>query len=152
MSDNNCYILYLSFLIFLLKNSNGGSDKQAMDSSSDSEMESPTMMHHSSNNNKSHSHSNSNNNNISDSHGIVPGSQLSTQMHLSAANAASHHASQLGSAGSLIQASQNSSSSSSSKNLGQISSSAALSAVAYSHLHSVMGNMPIYDMGDYQHL
>lgn len=27
-----------------------------------------------------------------------------------------------------------------------------LSAVAYSHLHSVMGAMPIYDMGDYQHL
>lgn len=110
------------------------------------------MMHHASNNNKSHSHSNSNNNNISDSHGIASGGQLATQMqHLSAANAASHHASQLGSsAGSLIQASQNSSSSS--KNLGQISSSAALSAVAYSHLHSVMGNMPIYDMGDYQHL
>lgn len=27
-----------------------------------------------------------------------------------------------------------------------------LSAVAYSHLHSVMGSMPIYDMSDYQHL
>lgn len=114
------------------------------------------MMHHSTN--KNHSHSNSNNNNISDSHGIGSNA-LATQTHLSATatNAGSHHASQLGSTGSpaisLIQSSQNnSSSSSSSKNLGQISSSAALSAVAYSHLHSVMGNMPIYDMGDYQHL
>uniref|UniRef100_A0A336K3C4 CSON015511 protein n=1 Tax=Culicoides sonorensis TaxID=179676 RepID=A0A336K3C4_CULSO len=133
---------------------NGGSDKQAMDSSSDSEMDSPSMMHHTSNNNKNHSHSN-NNNNISDSHSIGSASQ----MHLSAshASAGSHHPSQLGSAGSspsvsLIQSSQNNSNSSSSKNLGQISSSAALSAVAYSHLHSVMGNMPIYDMADYQHL
>lgn len=27
-----------------------------------------------------------------------------------------------------------------------------LSAVTYSHLHSVIGSMPIYDMADYQHL
>lgn len=34
-----------------------------------------------------------------------------------------------------------------SKNVGQ------MSALAYSqHLHSVMGSMPLYDMGDYQHL
>lgn len=36
-----------------------------------------------------------------------------------------------------------------SKNLPQMP---PLSAVAYSHLHSVIGSMPIYDMGDYQHL
>jgi hypothetical protein len=41
------------------------------------------------------------------------------------------------------------------KSLGLAASSVApaLSAVAYSHLHNVMGGgMPIYDMGDYQHL
>lgn len=35
------------------------------------------------------------------------------------------------------------------KNIGQMP---ALSAVAYSHLHSVMGAGSIYDISDYQHL
>lgn len=43
----------------------------------------------------------------------------------------------------------NGASSSGNKNLPQMP---PLSAVTYSHLHSVIGSMPIYDMADYQHL
>lgn len=141
----------MKFIFFFLF-SNGGSDKQHMDSSSDSDMDAP--MHES---NKSHVVSNlvSNNNNNHNSHSLsvtASSSNLTAQtlqMQLTAASAGSHHAQQLApSASSLL---QSATSAGSSKNLGQLSSS-ALSAVAYSHLHSVMGNMPIYDMSDYQHL
>lgn len=143
--DNGTYrIFFLIFFIF----SNGGSDKQHMDSSSDSEMD--NSMH---DNKNVLNVSNNNNNNNTSSHNLSATASTSNltaqtlQMQLTAAS--SHHIQQLApSASSLIQ----SAAGSSKNNLGQLSSSAALSAVAYSHLHSVMGNMPIYDMTDYQHL
>lgn len=135
-------------VVFIFLFSNGGSDKQHMDSSSDSEMDGP--MHDG--NKVLNANNNNNNNNSSSSHNLSGNASTSNltaqtlQMQLTAAS--SHHVQQLApSASSLIQ-----SAAGSSKNLGQLSSSAALSAVAFSHMHSMMGNMPIYDMSDYQHL
>ncbi|XP_055390418.1 homeobox protein six1b [Condylostylus longicornis] len=54
------------------------------------------------------------------------------------------------SAAAAAAVSNKSSSSVSSGAVGQMPPLSA--AVAYSHLHSVMGSMPLYDMGDYQHL
>lgn len=143
LTSSTNQVFLLNFSLF---SSNGGSDKQHMDSSSDSEMDGP--MHDGS---KVLNVTNNNNNNTS-SHNLSATASTSNltaqtlQMQLTAAS--SHHVQQLApSASSLIQTAAGSS-----KNLGQLSSSAALSAVAYSHLHSVMGNMPIYDMSDYQHL
>ena len=166
-----------------------GSDKQHLDSSSDSEMDTK-MMHSSSrnhsqqptnstqqsnNNNNNNSNNNNNNNNS-----LNTQSTHSMQINLSSSNSGGSNTSHHQSSGahdvhhnissfppsltiSNITHSHGSSSSSSSnaavicgsvasaqhKNLPQMP---PLSAVTYSHLHSVMGSMPIYDIGDYQHL
>ncbi|KAG4070460.1 hypothetical protein HA402_005692 [Bradysia odoriphaga] len=113
----------------------GGSEKQHLDSSSDSEMDTPTMMH--SSNSTAQQQSNTSNTqstqhlqlNLSSNQQPISASlmaQSTSNMSTSHGNVTGH-----------------------SKSLAQMP---PLSAVAYSHLHSVMGSMPIYDMSDYQHL
>lgn len=117
-----------------------------MDSSSDSDMDGPSILDAKAHNNVSNASTNS--------HAVAmnaasaaQSSQAALQMQL---NAHHQHAAAATGISSVIQAAA-SHGSGKAGGLGQLSSS-ALSAVAYSHLHSVMGNMPIYDMGDYQHL
>lgn len=75
--------------------------------------------------------------------------QQSAQIHLS--NLLGDNLTATGGLGSTNPSSLMSGSHPSSKG-GSIPQMPGLSAVAYSHLHSVMGSMPIYDMSDYQHL
>lgn len=133
----------------LFVHSNGGSDKQHLDTSSDSEMDTPTSMLHV---NHSTTHHQSN------TQLAQQQQQQHLQLNISSSN---QQSSSTGGTGSnLLSAVQsnmatnhsNSGGSTAltpSKNLPQMP---PLSAVAYSHLHSVIGSMPIYDMGDYQHL
>ncbi|KAL5291589.1 SIX2.2 family protein [Megaselia abdita] len=136
-----------------------GSSMKHLDSSSDSELDTPVMQsssssshhhhsqpphHHSSSSSStqstsSHLHLNLNNNiSPSDTHH----STHSTNNNLAAISNLN---------ASLVGVSATSSSLQGKSALGpQMPPLSA--AVAYSHLHSVMGSMPIYDMGDYQHL
>lgn len=154
--------------------SNGGSDKQHLDSSDESDLDTPM---HNSSNNTSTTQSNSNTQQTAQ--------QQQHQLHIGGSGGGSgggnggggqhhhhhqhnqhgHHGPNLNSSvdgsgllvgNSNLSHSNNSTGSlsglsSQGKNIGQMP---ALSAVAYSHLHSVMGagSMPLYDISDYQHL
>lgn len=149
-----------------------GSDKQHLDSSSDSEMDTPIIMHSSNNNNStgnsasSHSASTNqphtptaNSSLLSSGSGISPAppasiaSSAGQHVHLnlnqsanlgSGGNNNNHHQSSLLTSSTLAQSGGQHHHS---KGIAQMP---PLSAVAYSHM--MMGSMPIYDMGDYQHL
>lgn len=178
------YYVYLNNIchfIFQLS-SNGGSDKQHLDSSSDSEMDTPNMMLNNTTNHSLHHHSLShvqsattpqqhqlppssssqdrassqhtmqlslnNSNSIQSGSGTIGGSLLvSTSTSNSLNNNNNNSTGINSSSGSGMMAHM--SSGGSSKHLAQMP---PLSAVAYSHLHGVIGSMPIYDIGDYQHL
>lgn len=153
--------------------SHGGSDKQHLDSSDESDMDTP-MHNNSSNNSTTQSQPNPTAQQSAQhqQHQLHLGLSSSVggggQQHHHSQQQHGHHVSQGlhspgdGGSGLLVansNLSHNNSSSSSTiaglssqgKNIGQMP---ALSAVAYSHLHSVMGagSMPLYDISDYQHL
>ncbi|XP_037917551.1 LOW QUALITY PROTEIN: protein sine oculis [Hermetia illucens] len=164
---------------------NGGSDKQHLDSSSDSEMDAPnSILHHAAAQQQSQQQQ-------THPHHHHPHHQ-SPVNHTSHHTTTHHHSLHTANSGSTTGSdsaqlqSHHPSSQHSSNNLGAISNlNASLvgvtagagggslnpggglsiqnkpgvgqmpplsAAVAYSHLHSVMGSMPLYDMGDYQHL
>ncbi|GAB0096391.1 Protein sine oculis [Sergentomyia squamirostris] len=110
---------------------NGGSDKQHVDSSSDSDMDTSNLLH-------TPTASTMATGGGSSASGIVqPQTQPQTHMAMPQSTATQNVTTvgSLGGAGGK-----------------PTSQMPPLSAVAYSHLHSVMGSMPLYDMGDYQHL
>lgn len=162
---------------------NGGSDKQHLDSSSDSEMDTPNAMlhhpsqqsqqqqshhhhhhHHQSPLNPSH-HTTTHHHNLHTTNSSTTGTDNSQlQTHQSQHHQSTQHsANNLGAISNLNASLVGVTTGSSSGSLGSGSLSLQNktgvgqmpplpAAVAYSHLHSVMGSMPIYDMGDYQHL
>ncbi|KAH8373119.1 hypothetical protein KR009_012118 [Drosophila setifemur] len=131
----------------------GSTDKQHLDSSSDSEMEGSMMPSQRSQLQQQQQHSPGNSSGTNNS---LHQQQL---QHISAEQSLQHHPHQQHPASS----SAASKGSSGSGGGGGVSAATATqmqmpplsAAVAYSHLHSVMGAMPMtamYDMGEYQHL
>ncbi|XP_034107024.1 protein sine oculis [Drosophila albomicans] len=157
----------------------GSTDKQHLDSSSDSEMEgnmlssqsaqqqqqqqqhaaAPHHSHHSqqqqqspgsNNNNNNNSSSNGNSNSLHQQH-----QQHQQLQHVAADQSLQHHQQQHQQHAAAAAAAAAASKSSAAAAAAAVAASQMpplSAAVAYSHLHSVMGAMPMYDMGEYQHL
>ncbi|KAH8393429.1 hypothetical protein KR215_011433 [Drosophila sulfurigaster] len=156
----------------------GSTDKQHLDSSSDSEMEgnmlssqsaqqqqqqqqhaaAPHHSHHSqqqqqspgSNNNNNNSSSNGNSSSLHQQH-----QQHQQLQHVAADQSLQHHQQQHQQHAAAAAAAAAASKSSAAAAAAAVAASQMpplSAAVAYSHLHSVMGAMPMYDMGEYQHL
>lgn len=159
----------MSYLIFFFVRfcSNGGSDKQHLDSSDESDLDTPNMMH------------NTNNSTNTSQQQSAQQQQLQLQLGLSGGNSGNsshhhlqhHHHAQHGNSNTdndgnpddMLSLSHvnNSGSGGGGNGSGHPLTSLAsqgkmpsLSAAAYSHLHSVIGagTMPLYDIPDYQHL
>ncbi|EDW46751.1 protein sine oculis [Drosophila sechellia] len=138
----------------------GSTDKQHLDSSSDSEMEGSMLpsqgAQHQQQQQQQHSPGNSSGNNN--------GLHQQQLQHVAAEQGLQHHPHQPHPASNIASvAATKSSGGGGSGGGGGVSAAAAAqmqmppltAAVAYSHLHSVMGAMPMtamYDMGEYQHL
>eukprot|EP00099_Drosophila_melanogaster_P013836 NP_476733.1 sine oculis [Drosophila melanogaster] len=136
----------------------GSTDKQHLDSSSDSEMEgsmlpSQSAQHQQQQQQQQHSPGNSSGNNN--------GLHQQQLQHVAAEQGLQHHPHQPHPASNIANVAATKSSGGGGG--GGVSAAAAAqmqmppltAAVAYSHLHSVMGAMPMtamYDMGEYQHL
>lgn len=163
------WLILFSFFFCLSHCSNGGSDKQHLDSSDESDLDTPM---HNSSNNTSTTQSNTQQTAQQQQHQLQLGGSgggtggSGQHHHHHQHNQHGHHGPNLNSPvdgnGGLLVGNSNLSHTNSSagtlsglssqgKNIGQMP---ALSAVAYSHLHSVMGasSMPLYDISDYQHL
>ncbi|EDW09990.1 protein sine oculis isoform X1 [Drosophila mojavensis] len=158
----------------------GSTDKQHLDSSSDSEMEgnmlssqgaqqqqqqqqhanAPHLAHHSqqqqqqqqqspssSNNNNNNSNGNGNSNSL---HQHQQQQQQQLQQHVAAEQSLQHHQHQQHVANAAAASKSSAAAAAVAVAASQMPPLSA--AVAYSHLHSVMGAMPMYDMGEYQHL
>lgn len=147
--------LHILYSLFLCSN---GSVKH-LDSSSDSELDTPVMQSSSSSSHHHHSlppHHHSSSSSSTQS--------TSSHLHLSLNNNIStsdpHHSSHTTNNNLAAISNLNASLVGVSAATPSLQGKSALgaqipplsAAVAYSHLHSVMGSMPIYDMGDYQHL
>ncbi|XP_043640336.1 protein sine oculis isoform X1 [Drosophila teissieri] len=136
----------------------GSTDKQHLDSSSDSEMEGSMLPSQSAQQQQQqHSPGNSSGNN----NGLHQHQQQ--LQHVAADQSLQHHPHQPHPASNIASVATKSSSGGGGGSGGGVSAAAAAqmqmppltAAVAYSHLHSVMGAMPMtamYDMGEYQHL
>ncbi|XP_039483188.1 protein sine oculis [Drosophila santomea] len=134
----------------------GSTDKQHLDSSSDSEMEGSMLPSQSAQQQQQqHSPGNSSGNNN--------GLHQQQLQHVAADQSLQHHPHQPHPASNIASVATKSSSGGGGGSGGGVSAAAAAqmqmppltAAVAYSHLHSVMGAMPMtamYDMGEYQHL
>ncbi|XP_062136375.1 protein sine oculis [Drosophila sulfurigaster albostrigata] len=158
----------------------GSTDKQHLDSSSDSEMEgnmlssqsaqqqqqqqqhaaAPHHSHHSQQQQQSPGSNNNNNNNNSSSNGNSNSLHQQHQQHqqlqhVAADQSLQHHQQQHQQHAAAAAAAAAASKSSAAAAAAAVAASQMpplSAAVAYSHLHSVMGAMPMYDMGEYQHL
>lgn len=155
----------------------GSTDKQHLDSSSDSEMEgnmlssqsaqqqqqqhvaAPHHSHHSqqqqqspssSNNNNNISNINNNNNSNGNSNSLHQHQQQ--LQHVAAEQSLQHHQHQQHAASAAAAAASKNSAAAAAVAVAASQMPPLSAAVAYSHLHSVMGAMPMYDMGEYQHL
>ncbi|EDW89174.1 protein sine oculis [Drosophila yakuba] len=134
----------------------GSTDKQHLDSSSDSEMEGSMLPSQSAQQQQQqHSPGNSSGNNN--------GLHQQQLQHVAADQSLQHHPHQPHPASNIASVATKSSSGGGGGSGGGVSAATAAqmqmppltAAVAYSHLHSVMGAMPMtamYDMGEYQHL
>ncbi|ALC40846.1 so [Drosophila busckii] len=146
----------------------GSTDKQHLDSSSDSEMEGNMLSsqsaqqqqqqqqsqqqqhashhpHHTQTQQQLSPNGNSNNNNNNNSSNSLHQQQL---QHIAVEQSLQHHQHQQHAA----TAASKSSAAAAAAAVAASQMPPLSAAVAYSHLHSVMGAMPMYDMGEYQHL
>lgn len=152
----------------------GSTDKQHLDSSSDSEMEGNMLSsqsaqqqqqqhvaapHHSqqqqqspssSNNNNNISNINNNNNSNGNSNSLHQHQQQ--LQHVAAEQSLQHHQHQQHAVSAAAAAASKNSAAAAAVAVAASQMPPLSAAVAYSHLHSVMGAMPMYDMGEYQHL
>ncbi|XP_064552016.1 protein sine oculis [Drosophila montana] len=150
----------------------GSTDKQHLDSSSDSEMEGNMLSSQSAQQQHAaaahHSHhsqqqqqqqqqspSSSNNNNINNNNSSGNNSNSLHQhqqqlQHVAAEQSLQHHQHQQHAASAAAASKSSAAAAAVAVAASQMPPLSA--AVAYSHLHSVMGAMPMYDMGEYQHL
>ncbi|EDW60981.1 protein sine oculis [Drosophila virilis] len=147
----------------------GSTDKQHLDSSSDSEMEGNMLSsqsaqqqhaaatHHShhSQQQQQQSPSSGNNNNINNNNSNGNNSNSLHQhqqqlQHVAAEQSLQHHQHQQHAASAAAASKSSAAAAAVAVAASQMPPLSA--AVAYSHLHSVMGAMPMYDMGEYQHL
>ncbi|XP_030555930.1 protein sine oculis isoform X1 [Drosophila novamexicana] len=146
----------------------GSTDKQHLDSSSDSEMEGNMLSsqsaqqqhaaathhsHHSQQQQQSPSSGNNNNINNNNSNGNNSNSLHQHQQqlqHVAAEQSLQHHQHQQHAASAAAASKSSAAAAAVAVAASQMPPLSA--AVAYSHLHSVMGAMPMYDMGEYQHL
>ncbi|XP_023167382.2 protein sine oculis [Drosophila hydei] len=150
----------------------GSTDKQHLDSSSDSEMEGnmlssqsaqqqqqqhaaapPHLAHHSQQQQQQQSPSNSNNNSNGNSNSLHQHQQQQQQQqlqHVPVEQSLQHHQHQQHVANATAASKSSAAAAAVAVAASQMPPLSA--AVAYSHLHSVMGAMPMYDMGEYQHL
>nr|XP_044249042.1 protein sine oculis [Drosophila takahashii] len=139
----------------------GSTDKQHLDSSSDSEMEgsmlpSQSAQQQQQQHQQQHSPGNSSGNNNNNN-----GLHQQQLQHVAADQSLQHHPHQQHPASNISSVASKSSSGGgggggvSAASGAQMQMPPLTAAVAYSHLHSVMGAMPMtamYDMGEYQHL